>query len=242
MLHGKDSKNMQRIRVSLTLAALIGSTFAFANEPQPSATAKSPDMTKKMPEMKGSKTILDDAHGTPEVSTFLKHAEESGLKKILAHSKEYTVLAPTNDAYEACTPHEKDMMMDSKNAGMVRDLVIPGKRLMMADLKKMDGQTLKTMQGGQVVVHVMDDKVMVGDAAIAGKQWMNPNATMFEIDKVIMPAMTAGMGTTDMHKKMMGSDKRKEKEMRQEQKMMEQKAVRANEQKEYQKEQEKTTK
>jgi uncharacterized surface protein with fasciclin (FAS1) repeats len=179
---------MQRLFVSFIFAALIGSTFAFAEDPKPAQAEKSPEVTKKMAEPRTEKTILDEAHATPEVPQFLHYAVETGLRTMLAPDKQYTLFAPTNSAYENCPPQTKEMLNDQRQAGtLTRFLVVPGQKLSYDDLMQMDGKPLRTMQGTEILVSVKNDTVIVGDALLTGKQWANSNSAMYEINKVLIP-------------------------------------------------------
>ncbi len=192
---------MYRLFVSLTLAALLASTFAFAGDTQVSTTAKTVPTTEKMT---APLTFLGSAHRNPEVGTFVKQGEIGGIQNLLDPAKVYTVFAPTNNAYDACPVEEKELMKSPLHASSsIRSLVVPDKKLSTADLLKMDGQTLKTIDGTELIVHVKDNKIMIGDATIKGNDMPISNTILHEIDKVIMPAQHASLGMKDHNNKVM---------------------------------------
>ncbi|MBL0062302.1 MAG: fasciclin domain-containing protein [bacterium] len=192
---------MLRLFVSLTIAALLASTFAFAGDTQVSTTAKTVPTTEKMT---APPTFLESAHRNPEVGTFVKQGEIGGIQNLLDPTKIYTVFAPTNNAYEACPASEKELMKSPQHASAsMRSLVVPDKKLSTADLLKMDGQTLKTIDGQMLTVHVKDNKIMIGDATVKGNDMPISNTILHEIDKVIMPVQHANLGMKEHNSKVM---------------------------------------
>ncbi|MFI5301794.1 MAG: fasciclin domain-containing protein [Polyangiales bacterium] len=136
----------------------------------------------------GAKDIVGVAVGSPDHTTLVAALKAADLVESLASPGPYTVFAPTNAAF------------DKLPKGTVEGLLVPDKK---EDLKKIleyhvavsvyqtkdmhDGQKLGMANGGNVVFHVKDGKVMVNDANIVASV-MTANGIVHVIDGVLLPA------------------------------------------------------
>lgn len=184
---------MNRLLISLTIAALFGSTFALAIDDM--NTVKKTNTTSY--KANDSTSIFYNARTNPDLTEFILRSDRSGLPGMLKTNTNYTIFAPSNVAYSALSAEDQRKWADSVYVGnAMRYLVIPGRRLTTADLMKMDGQNLRTLDGNELTVTVDGNKIMIGKATIAKKELSTATATLYEIDTVILPTAPRS-ATTD---------------------------------------------
>lgn len=116
-------------------------------------------------EQQKSGTIVVVASNTPTLSTLVTAVKAASLVETLQGTGPYTVFAPTNDAFAALPAGTLDTLLKPENVEQLKSIltyhVVPGK-VMAQDLK--DGQVIKTVQGGNLTVSIMDGKVYLVDA------------------------------------------------------------------------------
>lgn len=179
---------MNRYFICLTIAALLGSNFALAVDDLNPLTKS----TETSYTAKDSTSVFYNARTNPDLTEFLLRVDRSGLPGMLRTNMNYTIFAPSNQAYSAISAEDQRKWADStftRNA--MRYLVVPGKRLTTADLMSMNGQTLRTLDGNELMVKVDGKKIMIGNATIAKKELASASATLYEIDTVILPTAPA---------------------------------------------------
>ncbi|MDF5565827.1 fasciclin domain-containing protein, partial [Vibrio parahaemolyticus] len=100
----------------------------------------------------------------------------------------FTVFAPTDDAFAKLPDGTVDMLLMPENKDKLVSVltyhVVPGK-VMAADVVKLDKAT--TVQGQDVMIKTMGDKVMVNDANVIATDVKAKNGVIHVIDTVIMP-------------------------------------------------------
>jgi uncharacterized surface protein with fasciclin (FAS1) repeats len=115
--------------------------------------------------MENNKTIVAVASETPALSTLVTAVVAASLADTLSSAGPFTVFAPTNDAFAALPEGTLDTVLKTENISLLTSIltyhVVAGK-VMAADLS--DGQEITTVQGGTLVVKMMDGKVHLVDA------------------------------------------------------------------------------
>ena len=139
--------------------------------------------------MAADKNIVELAQATPELSTLVAAATAAGLVETLSGTDEFTVFAPTDEAFAAVPKATLDKLLAPAGkqdlVGILTYHAVPG-TVMAADLS--DGQMVTTVNGAQVKVTIMEDgTVMVGDAKVIKTDIMASNGVVHIIDKVLMP-------------------------------------------------------
>lgn len=113
----------------------------------------------------------------------------SGLVPTLQQAGPYTVLAPTDEAFDKLPPGVIDrLLLPSHRAALialVKYHLLNG-RLDSVALQQTNGQ-LTTLQGGNIVVRGIDDKVMINDANVIRSDASAINGTVHWIDTVLLP-------------------------------------------------------
>jgi len=135
----------------------------------------------------------DSALGLDKFTMWL---DKAGLKKELDGKGDFTVFAPNDNAINTMGSSDSMAMWSKKGSAMtssVKYYVLTGRRLMAADLMKMDGQNLTMDNGQSLPVKVMNGKVMVGNANVVDADHTGSNGVIHVIDAPLMMAKTMGM-------------------------------------------------
>tara|TARA_R110002051_G_scaffold325867_1_gene432551 strand:+ start:83869 stop:86355 length:2487 start_codon:yes stop_codon:yes gene_type:complete len=161
------------------------------------------DDDNQQPEMKSN--IVQTAQATDALSSLvaaLQKADEgttNNLVSTLSSDTQFTVFAPTNDAFAALFAQldgfdslEDFDLMEEKNllAEILKYHVVAGAGVKAADL--VDGQSIKTVQEENVVIRLDGDKVFVQDATDADAEVViadveASNGVVHVVNKVLVP-------------------------------------------------------
>jgi uncharacterized surface protein with fasciclin (FAS1) repeats len=132
-------------------------------------------------------TIVEIAIADPtNFSTLVAAVTAADLVDALNGTTEYTVFAPTNDAFAALPAGVLDLLLADKTA-LTRVLlyhVVAGEAK-STDLS--DGMTLTTLEGGTLDVSITGSDVMINDANVIIPDVDADNGVIHVIDKVLIP-------------------------------------------------------
>ncbi|HHF0558377.1 TPA: fasciclin domain-containing protein [Vibrio antiquarius] len=132
--------------------------------------------------------IVDVATENGSFNTLVAAVKAADLVDTLKGEGPFTVFAPTDDAFAKLPDGTIDMLLMPKNKDKLVSIltyhVVPGK-VMAADVVKLDKAT--TVQGQDVMIKTMGDKVMVNDANVMATDVKAKNGIIHVIDTVIMP-------------------------------------------------------
>jgi uncharacterized surface protein with fasciclin (FAS1) repeats len=183
------------IALAITTAA-CGSDDAdtAAAAPATSSAAASPSPSASASESMASADIVDTAVAAGDFTTLTAALTAAGLVDTLKGPGPFTVFAPTDDAFAKLPAGTVDTLLKDPKGDLTQILtyhVIPGK-VMAADVVKLDGQKVKTLQGGELTVGVDGDKVTLTDAAgntvnVTATDVEASNGVIHVIDGVLMP-------------------------------------------------------
>jgi uncharacterized surface protein with fasciclin (FAS1) repeats len=133
--------------------------------------------------------IAQIAAGTGAVTTLTQLVVKSGLVATLRDGGPFTVFAPVNEAFAALPP-ETLVSVTEDNATLTQVLtlhVVPG-TYRSTDLMDLDGRTLTTVEGGELLVEMDGDDVIVGGATIISPDIEASNGMIHAVDSVIASA------------------------------------------------------
>jgi uncharacterized surface protein with fasciclin (FAS1) repeats len=142
--------------------------------------------------MLANESILANAERSPEHATFVSEIKQAGLAGTLDGKGEYTVFAPTDQAFTAAGKSDGKTII--RDAGY---LIVKGRYDSQALLKTIGengGQArLKTLEGGTIVaslngptnISLMDERGNVADIAIYDIH--QSNGVMQIVDRVLQP-------------------------------------------------------
>ncbi|TWT83106.1 Immunogenic protein MPT70 precursor [Planctomycetes bacterium CA13] len=134
------------------------------------------------------KSIVEVAVGNEAFSTLVAAVKAAGLVDTLSGRGPFTVLAPTNEAFEKLPKGTVENLLKPENKGKLVAIltyhVIPAKA-MAADVAKMD--EAKTVQGGMVNITVDSEGVKVNKAKVVKTDIVCKNGVVHVIDSVLLP-------------------------------------------------------
>lgn len=132
--------------------------------------------------------IVDVATENGSFNTLVAAVKAADLVDTLKGEGPFTVFAPTDDAFAKLPDGTIDMLLMPENKDKLVSIltyhVVPGK-VMAADVVKLDKAA--TVQGQDVMIKTMGDKVMVNDANVMATDVKAKNGIIHVIDTVIMP-------------------------------------------------------
>ena len=134
--------------------------------------------------------IVDTAAGNKDFSTLVAAVQAAGLVETLKSKGPFTVFAPTNAAFAKLPAGTVESLLKSENkATLVKILtyhVVSGK-VLAADVVKLNGKMVKTVQGSDVTITVADGKVKVNDSNVVATDIETSNGVIHVIDTVLLP-------------------------------------------------------
>ena len=166
-----------------------------------------PILAQDNPEVGGApmyadKDIIDNAVNSADHTTLVAAVKAAGLVETLKGAGPFTVLAPTNDAFDALPAGTVDTLLQPENKDMLTTVltchVIPALAL-STDIAKMvadDGgaHVVDTVGGCKLTLKAADGKVTVTDengttANVTIADVRQSNGVIHVIDKVLTPKM-----------------------------------------------------
>ncbi len=181
------------IALAITTAA-CGSddtdTAASSAAPATTSAAPSPSPSESM----ASADIVDTAVAAGDFTTLAAALTAAELVETLKGEGPFTVFAPTDDAFAKLPAGTVDTLLEDPKGDLTQILtyhVVPGK-VMAADVVKLDGQKVTTVQGAELTVGVDGDTVTLTDAAgntvnVTATDVEASNGVIHVIDGVLMP-------------------------------------------------------
>jgi uncharacterized surface protein with fasciclin (FAS1) repeats len=166
--------------ITLSLAAI---TLLFA----PALQAQTyPSVTYTQTAQAKTGTIVDIASSNPNFTTLVKALQAAGLVETLSGGN-FTVFAPTNEAFAALPPGTVEKLLQPENREGLKKIllyhVVPGS-LKAASLQS--GQ-VKTVEGNSVGIKISGNSVTVNDAKVVSTDIVASNGVIHVIDKILLP-------------------------------------------------------
>lgn len=136
------------------------------------------------------KDIVDTAVGAGSFKTLVAAVKAAGLVETLKGDGPFTVLAPTDEAFAKLPEGTLDSLLKPENkeklVAILKYHVIPGKA-MAADVVKLDGKAVKTVEGQSAKVAIKDGSVMIDGAKVIKTDVECSNGVIHIIDTVLLP-------------------------------------------------------
>lgn len=142
------------------------------------------------PTFAAEKDIVDTAASAGSFKTLVAAVKAAGLVDTLKSEGPFTVLAPTDEAFaklpagtveDLLKPENKDKLV-----GILTYHVIPAKA-MASDVVKLNGKSVKTVQGSAAKIKVVGGSVMVDNAKVIKTDIPCTNGVIHVIDTVLLP-------------------------------------------------------
>ena len=136
--------------------------------------------------------VVGVAVSSPEFSTLVTAVKTAGLVETLSGTGPFTVLAPTNEAFNKLPSGllEKLVMPENKSAltKILTYHVIAGKNLAV-DVIKLDGKSVPTVNGNTITLKVVNGGVVINDKVnITKTDLPASNGVIHVIDQVLVPS------------------------------------------------------
>lgn len=142
------------------------------------------------PAFAADKDIVDTAAGAGSFKTLVAAVKAAGLVDTLKGEGPFTVFAPTDEAFAKLPEGTVESLLKPENKDKLVAIltyhVIPGKA-MAADVVKLDGKSVKSVQGGEIQVKVDGETVKANDAKVIKTDIACSNGVIHVIDTVILP-------------------------------------------------------
>ena len=159
------------------------------------ATSASPRMTATPTPTAATKDIVDTAVANGSFKTLSAAVTAAGLAETLKGPGPFTVFAPTDAAFAKLPAGTVDTLLKEpkgKLAEILKYHVVSGK-VMAADVVKMNGQKVKTVQGAELTVEVTGSKVVLIDATgnrvnVVTTDVAASNGVIHVLDGVLLPS------------------------------------------------------
>lgn len=151
--------------------------------------------TEAMEEMEEMTTVVDVALSSPDFSTLVAAVEAAGLVETLQGDGPFTVLAPTNDAFEAAFDAlgitADELLADTETLTAILTYHVLPLEADAATVVSLDGQSAETVNGDSVAISVVGGSVMVDNATVTTTDLEADNGVVHVIDSVLLPAAVA---------------------------------------------------
>jgi uncharacterized surface protein with fasciclin (FAS1) repeats len=154
-------------------------------EPEPGTEAK--DVPPAEQPRDTAVTVVETIARDPSLSTLARAVDAAGLRETLSGPGPFTVLAPTNEAFEKLPAGQLDGLLKDKDklTTLLRHHVVEGRSTaeQVAELT-----ALKSLAGKDLVIVRADDGgVLIGGARVTGPDKIASNGVVHVIDLVLKP-------------------------------------------------------
>lgn len=133
------------------------------------------------------KNIVELAVGTESLSTLVTAVKAAGLVETLSSDGNFTVFAPTNEAFNNLPDGVLATLLKPENKDKLTAVLtyhVLASKVMSTDLK--DGMKAATVQGDEITVGLKSG-AKINDASVAAADIKASNGVVHVIDKVILP-------------------------------------------------------
>jgi uncharacterized surface protein with fasciclin (FAS1) repeats len=125
------------------------------------------------------------------LSTFIKAVQEAGMAEALVGTTEYTIFAPTDEAFEQhdrsadelLRPENREELISLLRAHIVADDVDPQMARSIGQARTIDGGTVDLRADEE-----QEDRFQVGDASVVESDIQQNNLRIYAIDQVLRPS------------------------------------------------------
>ena len=131
--------------------------------------------------------ITQVVNAEKNMTTLKKGVSSSGIGQILSSTGPYTLFAPSDLAFGKLDKAVLENLLKPENKIKLKDVlnshIVSGK-INYKDLK--DGEKLKTVNGGELQVHIKDGKVNIEGAEIQNRDVQASNGVIHSLDIVML--------------------------------------------------------
>jgi uncharacterized surface protein with fasciclin (FAS1) repeats len=182
------------VGLSIAAAGCSPAPMATSAAPAPASSSSAPSSTPSMSASAAGMDIVDTAVAAGGFTTLAKALTAADLVETLKGEGPFTVFAPTDEAFAALPKGALDKLVaDKKKLTAVLTYHVISGEVMASQVTGMNGQKVKTVQGGEITIKVADGKVSLTDAAgntvnVIKTDVTASNGVIHVIDGVLMPS------------------------------------------------------
>ena len=141
------------------------------------------------PEARQDKNIVQVASGAPQFSTLVSLIKKAGLVKTLSGKGPFTVLAPTNAAFNKVPKDTLNAIAADKDllTKVLTYHVVAGE-VPASEVVKLNGKKVQTVEGSKITITVRDGKVFINKTAkVTATDIEASNGVIHAINNVLVP-------------------------------------------------------
>ncbi|MDH4278046.1 MAG: fasciclin domain-containing protein [Acidimicrobiia bacterium] len=136
-------------------------------------------------------TIVDVAVANGNFTTLVAAVQAAGLDTTLSGEGPFTVFAPTDDAFAAALDSfgltAEELLADTATLESILTYHVVAGEVPSSEVVTLDGQSVATVNGAEVMISVDGDTVMVNDATVTAVDVEASNGVIHVIDTVLLP-------------------------------------------------------
>ena len=155
-----------------------------------SCASKTDDSSMMKEEMSAQTSIAEIAVDDGRFTTLVAALDAAGLVETLSGEGEFTVFAPTDDAFAKLPEGTVEALLNDIPA--LTDIllyhVVSG-TVMASDVLGLDGASVETLSGKSVMIKVDMGNVYINDAQVVITDIAASNGVIHVVDTVILPMM-----------------------------------------------------
>lgn len=174
------------LAATLILNPLMGSLAAQAEMNKPAKQAS--EMTETKASQQAKVSILDVAKSNENFSTLVTAIQAAGLEDVLAGDGQFTVFAPTNEAFAKLPEGQLEELLKPENKNKLVSIltyhVVPAA---IASTEIQPG-SVTTVEGRALQLAIADSKVKVNEATVVAADIQASNGVIHVVDSVIIPS------------------------------------------------------
>ncbi len=176
---------------------IIAMVIAFALIVAACSSDSGEDTTTTTEAMEETTTVLDLAVEAGQFSTLVAAVEAAGLGDTLSGEGPFTVLAPTDqafeDAFEALGIEAADLLADTETLTKILTYHVIAQEADSQLVATLDGQSVETVNGQSVDISVDAGQIMINDATVVSADLEADNGIVHVINAVLLPPDVAEM-------------------------------------------------
>jgi transforming growth factor-beta-induced protein len=178
------------LALSLLAAACGGDSDDDVTPPATAEAVAAADVEDEMVD-EAPGTIVDVAAGAGTFTTLVAAVQAAGLVDTLNSDGPFTVFAPTDEAFAAALDAlgltADELLADTELLTAVLTYHVVAGAVPASDVVALDGQSVVTVNGAEVMISVDGDTVMVNDATVIAVDVAASNGVIHVIDSVLLP-------------------------------------------------------
>ena len=183
-------KRVPLLAIVAVFALIVAACSSSGDDTTTTEAPAAPITTTEAPEME-STSVLDLAVEAGQFSTLIAAIDAAGLGDTLEGEGPFTVLAPTDaafeEAFEALGIDPAELLADTKTLTAILTYHVLGQAADSQLVATLDGQSVETVNGQSVDINVVDGQIMTNEATVVSADLVADNGVVHVINGVLLP-------------------------------------------------------